>query len=50
MPSSIDIRPVEGQVDAYASDGYVDERMKAKTCKTWKVQDLVKSIGEEFLA
>jgi hypothetical protein len=43
MPSSIDIGPVEGQVDAYASDG-LDEKERnmtmGETCKVRGSQEI----------
>jgi hypothetical protein len=38
MPSSIDIGPVEGQVDAYASDGLDENERNLTMCETCKVR------------
>jgi hypothetical protein len=38
MPSSIDIGPVEGQVDAYASDGLDENERNLTICETCKVR------------
>ena len=54
IPSSIDIRPVEGQVDAYASDGLVrmneiGQCARLAKCETCKARDFQEINSTEIL-
>ena len=49
MPSSIDIGPVEEQVDAYASDGLDENERNLTMCETCKVRGSQEINSKEIL-